>query len=353
MGEPGVKYRSMPGNVFSPVKLWMGPDHLMLTKQSLVGEECRRFYFPDIQAIIVRRTHSSTNWRITLTLLTGTALILCLAAWPTSIFMWFVAIALLGLLVRNLVMGPSCECHLKTGANLQRISSISRMKDAMKLLDIIRPAIRRAQEEVIEEDLRRQLDEAAAQPPGGDRGRVIHPRRGYSAGVGVRPAPLRPYDSKVHPTLFAVLLVGCIFNSVGVMFPTSLLAWVCLLLMLSQLGLTIAAIVKQRRTDLPNGMRITVGFSMGYICVFYFLATQGNVMWSINSAVQGQDSVTFPWGEGYVGWVALYGAICSGTLGLIGAFRFAVFSRSRSRRRDTAGGAPATGPIRREREEPR
>ena len=60
MTAPGaVPYRRLPGRGRTPLgshSLWIGEDHLLLVELRGFTETYRRFYFRDVQAIILRRT---------------------------------------------------------------------------------------------------------------------------------------------------------------------------------------------------------------------------------------------------------------------------------------------------------
>ncbi len=332
MGEPGVRYSSLPGNWLSPVKTWMGADHLMVTRRSFFREEYRRFYFSDIQAIIVRQTASGMAWAIVLAAVTALVLLIWLATAPSNLALCVISSLLILLVAWSFAKGPTCECHLRTAANLQRLPSIGRTKKARRFLDIIRPAIRGVQGELSDEDIRARLNLAIAQglsiPATG-----ISPAPEYLARVQRRRIPKKPYESKVHPILFAMLLGGCVLNCITFMFPIAVLMGLCLLMVLPELGFTIAAIVKQRHTNLPKNIGITVGFSMAYICLFYIIAAQGGKLVSLaEGGPRGGPSFSAFGSEEFIRVLSAYAAVCSGTLGLIGTLQFAAFRRRRRRR---------------------
>src|SRR4030088_1939833 len=51
-------YRKLPGRRFGILftsTLWIGPDHLLSVRKGRFAEEYRRFYFSDIQAIVLQK----------------------------------------------------------------------------------------------------------------------------------------------------------------------------------------------------------------------------------------------------------------------------------------------------------
>ena len=87
MSQPG-NYRKLPGRgnrrdggfiggTFRQSRLWLGQDHLLSVDSTLSSQDLKRFYFRDIQAITVRRTHTGRTWNIVNAVLTA---IFCLWA---------------------------------------------------------------------------------------------------------------------------------------------------------------------------------------------------------------------------------------------------------------------------------
>ena len=93
-----VQYQRLPGGGMArkgssfiaatrtTCRLWLGDDHL-LQVESMGGysETYKRFYFRDIQAIIVQRTRTWVVWNIVLGFFAGGLLILLLATIPKTL----------------------------------------------------------------------------------------------------------------------------------------------------------------------------------------------------------------------------------------------------------------------------
>src|SRR5260370_38411039 len=110
-------YRKIPGARRTPLRkasLWLAGDHILSVDSHRFPEEYKRYYFKDIQAIIV--TNRSTAMGKATDLIVAIVLaLLALAAWrlPSSA----TAIAVGGMLPQFLIFkspGPLCECQLNT-----------------------------------------------------------------------------------------------------------------------------------------------------------------------------------------------------------------------------------------------
>jgi len=131
--------------------LWLGPDHLLCVDFNGFSESYKRFYFRDIQAIIIRETKR----RRILNIILGTLLLIlfiCMVATYGSIggsgpiVGWSIpmGIILIPFIINNL-LGTTCLCQLRTAVQTEDLSSVSRISRAIKILDRIRPLIAEAQ----------------------------------------------------------------------------------------------------------------------------------------------------------------------------------------------------------------
>ncbi|HEU5395566.1 MAG TPA: hypothetical protein VFV81_00265, partial [Verrucomicrobiae bacterium] len=131
--------------------LWLGPDHLLCVDANGYTENYKRFYFRDIQAIIVRQTQRRTVWNIVL----GVLLTICLVGTSTSLMppanmvaamIWgtFAVLFAVPLLINNL-LGSTCACQLRTAVHMEKLPSLCRLRQTKKVLGRIRPLIAAAQ----------------------------------------------------------------------------------------------------------------------------------------------------------------------------------------------------------------
>jgi hypothetical protein len=143
-------YQKLPGvgvRGANRVRLWLGPDHLLYVASSSFGERYKRFYYADIQAIVIRKTAAWMGWIITLLILTalcglagveisdsaGRAVMLVIAG------VFFVILAI------HASLGPTTHCAIRTAVQTEELPSLNRVRRADKVLARIRPLIESAQ----------------------------------------------------------------------------------------------------------------------------------------------------------------------------------------------------------------
>jgi hypothetical protein len=151
--------------------LWLGKDHLLLVNNTFAVERYRRWYFSDLQAIVMRRTSMRLIWNL---ILSALALMLiagaggCLYGSTTStvsddVTVLVVMAAFFGLLgfgfaaaaMVNTAMGPSCALYIQTPHGLDRLTTPIRVEAVEKLTARFQPPI------------------LAAQTPGGNQGGTV------------------------------------------------------------------------------------------------------------------------------------------------------------------------------------
>ncbi|MFN7996032.1 MAG: hypothetical protein U0Q18_20650 [Bryobacteraceae bacterium] len=145
-----ARYRKLPGHsrgfIFSAT-LWNGADHILSVKSNRVQEHYKRFYFRDIQGIVVTRVPRfrlatgvillalvlltfilySTTWMPAATMPAGLALIAIAGIW-LYVSVW-----------------QSCTCRLYTAVSREDLPSVYRLWTARKLLAAVEPQILKAQ----------------------------------------------------------------------------------------------------------------------------------------------------------------------------------------------------------------
>ena len=169
----GARYTRLPGRGWmwtGPARVWLGDDHILLVRGRTFFESYRRFFFNDIQGILVRRTDIGRMWNgiwASFALLFG---LLSLAFDSTGIIvMLSLAVPFVMALIVNIALGPTCAFHIRTAVQTERIQAISRISAARKFIARIEPLIATAQGSPPAEQLKVELaaaqTEAANAPP--------------------------------------------------------------------------------------------------------------------------------------------------------------------------------------------
>jgi len=153
-------YVRLAKSLFGMSSLWMGDDHLVYVRGTgflmPFAEDYKRYRYPDIQLLVVART---SRWMKSLLYLLGllffgapaAAMLLVPEGAPGPVVAGFASILVLGalvflaLLLRHLILGPSCVCEIQTGLSRDRIRSLTRYHQALETIDRIEGRIRESQ----------------------------------------------------------------------------------------------------------------------------------------------------------------------------------------------------------------
>jgi hypothetical protein len=156
--------------------LWLGKDHLLCIDSSGYTETYKRFYFRDIQTVIIVISKRRVVWNWVLGPLTAIFLVLLLGSLPYTgstgsnsnlgeiVFFAFLGfIFALPLLINN-ILGPSCVCHLRTAVQIEELPPLNRLRRARKALNRLRPFMVAAQGGLPPEEISARMRAAVASP---------------------------------------------------------------------------------------------------------------------------------------------------------------------------------------------
>lgn len=142
-------YKRLPGRgsgILNATSMWEADDHLLLVMSHRVNESYKRFFYRDIQAIVICHTNLGLVLNIVFGLLTALFAVAAIAAGSTAgVIFWVIAGLLLIPLVLNLLRGPTCICTLRTAVQTQPLPSLNRVRVAHKVLTRIQQKIAAAQ----------------------------------------------------------------------------------------------------------------------------------------------------------------------------------------------------------------
>ena len=149
-------YQRLPGvgsRGSQRVRLWQGPDHLLFVASSALGERYKRFYFADIQAIVIRKTAGWLGWAIVLLAATGISGLIAAEVSEADgrIVMLSIAGVFFLLLIVHAALGPTCRSVIRTAVQTEELPSLKRVRNTDKVLARIRPLIESAQRQEIPE----------------------------------------------------------------------------------------------------------------------------------------------------------------------------------------------------------
>lgn len=158
MAKDTIRYRKIARrSTFSNQRLYLAEDHL-LAVDGTMSESYRRFYYRDIQAILLRPTAA---YAVINTLLVGLLLLIALLFLTGDPVAHGFGIVLGGttlfVLFLNLVKGRTCECRFLTSVQSFRIRALHRRGKAHRVLNRIMPMLQAAQGDFDPEELRQRL----------------------------------------------------------------------------------------------------------------------------------------------------------------------------------------------------
>jgi hypothetical protein len=279
MSTSPSSYRRLPGRGISLTgyyRLYEGPDHLLLASETGYRESYKRFYYQDIQAVILGPSPARLIWNG----LWGVLAVICATVWggilmaSTPLETGRLTSALItillpatALLVNNL-LGPSCTCHIQTAVQLELLPCLRRLRQAKRVLTRLRPHIESTQGLLSAES----LASLAAAPVAG--GPATPP-------VIAAPAPLHS-EGQIH-RLLAWLLLADLPGTVLALAGPRWMHVPGMLLFSATCIVAVIALVRQRGTDLPAGLRLVPWLTLASagvhqsISVIYgvYLGTQG------------------------------------------------------------------------------
>ena len=148
--------------------LWLGKDHILSVEANGYTETYKRFYFRDIQALILRKT---ATWLVWGTVLGSIAALFALiavlggdvvVAWIFGILGGFFGLAL----AFYLAAGPTCAAQLRTAVQTEEVPSLCRLRRARKVLARLRPLLAEAQGQLAPEEIPARMEEWRASASG-------------------------------------------------------------------------------------------------------------------------------------------------------------------------------------------
>jgi hypothetical protein len=183
---PRKEYRRIGGRgarrrqFFTWNTLWLGDDHLLQVENTGYTEEYKRFYFRDIQSIIIRKDNRFLYW----SLFFGVCMAGCVAlfSWVDDVagqvFFGSMGSLFLLLLLINLIKGPSCYTRIRTAVQEEEVPAFRRVLKTRKAMEEVRALILEAQGGMSPEEMRARLgrgQESASGPLPGGTAREIPP----------------------------------------------------------------------------------------------------------------------------------------------------------------------------------
>ncbi len=240
-------------------------------------ERYKRFYFRDIQCITILKTNAASAWSWILGTLcvcsAGLFGLIAMNADPSNVGGELIAGGILtacwlAMLLVNLLGGPSCTCSVRTAVQTQALPSITRVAKAERAIRVLKPLIEQVQGALSAAEIMEYIQASAATPPPAP---MAQEQAARPAATPPPPVRLGPADYRVHTALFIAMLLDAgagFFKHIDMGWKlyfgvsAALLAAVC--------GLSIAALVRQRKSGISEGLRLLTGFTFGGLVAMLF-----------------------------------------------------------------------------------
>ena len=162
-------YQRLPGHGLTwtgPSRVWLGEDHVLLVLGRGFYESYRRFFLNDIQSILVCRTHTGKTWNAIWTfglIFFGAVAAVVPDPIARGILVSFATPFALGLII-NILLGPTCSCHIRTAVQTERVPALSRLRAARRFVTRVEPLILATQGDLPAEDAAARFAEMQGGP---------------------------------------------------------------------------------------------------------------------------------------------------------------------------------------------
>lgn len=273
-------YERLPGKrlaVFAPHSLWQGPDHLLWVQASMVRERYKRFYYDEIQSIVLQRNNKYQLWNFIWVIVALLFLMIALIV-PGTPYMSGLSftIALTALLI-NLGSGPTCTVFLQTAVQVEKLSSLTRTRSARKALDQIKKLVHEAQGQM-------NLDNLAVNGPDGSTlqsGQMVLTGVPEPAANSRPRAVAEPFKPLLHIILFVVLLGAGVCRVIQLWVQHTALALADHLFLAATLAMVLIALVRWfhqvKGTLLAKITWLTLALTMAHSLTSYVFYILGSI----------------------------------------------------------------------------
>lgn len=257
MAEP-KEYKKLPGRgrrFLSHQFLYLGLDHLLVVNRSSHQENYKRFYFKDIQSIIARKTHTGKIGNAFIGIMAALTAVLAFISGSGALEPLLVVCgAFLVILAANTINGPTCQTHIKTAVQTEKLPSLIRFRMVNKMLKRIRPKIEEAQG-VMDKSAIEEAWTSFAESPAQQH--------------QIRPA--KHESGLFHKILFTLVLVDGLNAALSYTNGNIFSTIVGTILAVAIGAAVIVALVRQHGSDLLPGIQNLTWLTLGYAVVNFFV----------------------------------------------------------------------------------
>jgi hypothetical protein len=256
MAAAKMKYKRVPGGrrgFFRRVSLWLGDDHLLAVTGWRFTEDYKRYYYRDIQALVLARTR---RWAVTLPwfVVAWCLAIFALAAQAGSVarlpeVFWYLLLAL-ALAWLFVSLKASVRCSIQTAVSREELPSILRLWSAQRALRTVADRIAQAQG-ALEEGWTAHVREAAVPEA------APAPLSAPANGTGVATAARGRVQGSAIGLYISLALGGVLFYRAASRF------WFVPILV--QAGLAMVTLLRNDRLGGPRRTKVLMVATMSFV----------------------------------------------------------------------------------------
>ncbi len=330
--------------------LWHDENHLLYVKCYGFSESYRRFFFADIQAIVVQETNADRVAAV----LHGSAVFFWmvllpigfLVSWHPAVLGVSAAAALIAgvCLGVNWRRGPTCATYILTAVQRERIYPLDRTAKATRVIAELRPILNTAQG--LPPDADHTAEAAPNQATSSRSPMAATPAAARRATLRKRPP--RVYRSSSHRFLFAALLLNvcaCYFRFVVPgphMLAVAFVVWSAIVASLvwsaaTQIGSDLWARIQVLAWLTPAYLSIHAAAAV----VFVTFVGIENLDYGLTWSNMVDAATVSPFESPLLLGTLVFAAVCSAALGIFGHLLLNDFGRQRRRGADSEE-APAS-----------
>ena len=271
------EYKRLPGTgrkIYGTFSLWLGKDHLLHIERRGYSEYYKRFYFRDIQALILKKTDRMMVWNFIFGIflfIFGLIFVIQLISGP-GIASTIILLLLLGLftllLVINCYRGSTCECYLKTAVQTENLLSLNRVKRYHHVLKILEPLILDAQNDIeinVKEEVSIESENIQTE-------KIVPLKKPPEIKKTVQ-KPKIYYNGRFHVILSISLLVDAGWSCLDIFYNSIIFPVASPFINLFIIIAGVGSLVKQHRYEFDKGLKKYTWWTMGYIWINIFVGS--------------------------------------------------------------------------------
>lgn len=151
--ENPVAYRKLTGwkrGLGTLTQLWVGPDHLLHIHSTGYTESYRRFYFRDIQSMLIVHTNRRLIINCVLGFILALVLLIVNADGFSPLGFTLAAVPFTALFLWNNLLGAGCRVVMISAVQQENIPSLCRVPKTRRILNQLVQMIRAAQADLVE-----------------------------------------------------------------------------------------------------------------------------------------------------------------------------------------------------------